>query len=588
MKSNNPFVSLVITICAIIALLTFLPSIQAGNIANNVVAATNFLNSFGYWVLGGGSAIPGNIIPASDNTYDLGSSTAGWRNGYVTSNLTVNGTLYAKTGRAATYVIAASTAPTIVKAQADVVCDGVADEQDILAAVAAGYKHIRVSEGIVYLAADTTFSANVTFEGAGILSTTFVISVGAPISNLFYANGNGVTFRNFRITDNNSALAAGDNIIRFEGVNGGLVENVQVDTVTDQTISAIAYTGTSRNIKVSHCTFDAGGAVTSVSGVAPTVQDIRIENCQFLNGSSCGGSVNNYTITGNHIYDAGASGAIDIALTVGAIITGNILNGGKAIIYGQNSTGRIEVAHNMIVNSDQAAIEFIAPSGTTAELIIVDNYVYNCGTTTEAAIQVGREGGSWWNDSIVSRNTVIKSVGHGIIVQQSLRPQIHGNKVISSSQNASNIYIAILVDGTVTYPSIIGNQTVELETNKSKYGLYLTGAVSDAVVMGNSLQGGVTLNFRDDGTNNVVRSNKGYVTENSGSANITTLATAVDVTHGLAFTPTAKDISVTPASSMGAAATFWSGNYTASIFTIYVNAAPTTVNATFGWKGSRY
>jgi len=190
----SPLGQLIMVFCAIIALLTFLPSIQAGNIANNVVAATNFLNSFGYWVLGGGSAIPGNIIPASDNTYDLGSSSAGWRNAWVSNNLTVTnnatvgGTLYAKTGRAATYTVASYTANTTLKAQADYVCDADGDdgpEFRTVAAAATDWSTVKLlggnftmlssvnltKRGLIWDATDAYITYNGTSYAFGLIGT---------------------------------------------------------------------------------------------------------------------------------------------------------------------------------------------------------------------------------------------------------------------------------------------------------------------------------------------------------------------------------------------------------------------------------
>lgn len=84
------------------------------------------------------------------------------------------------------------------------------------------------------------------------------------------------------------------------------------------------------------------------------------------------------------------------------------------------------------------------------------------------------------------------------------------------------------------------------------------------------------------GANTVISRNSGFKTENHGTATITSAATSVVVTHGLALTPSLEQIMVTPQASLGSAAKYWISTPTSTQFTINVNAAPGS-SVAFGW-----
>ncbi len=79
-----------------------------------------------------------------------------------------------------------------------------------------------------------------------------------------------------------------------------------------------------------------------------------------------------------------------------------------------------------------------------------------------------------------------------------------------------------------------------------------------------------------------MRMHIGYVTENSGAATITSGNTSIAANHGLSITPNINNISVTPTSSLGSAASYWVSGVTSTQFTINVNANPGQ-SVTFSW-----
>jgi len=85
------------------------------------------------------------------------------------------------------------------------------------------------------------------------------------------------------------------------------------------------------------------------------------------------------------------------------------------------------------------------------------------------------------------------------------------------------------------------------------------------------------------GTANIIRNNRGYVTENSGTATVLNATTSIVVTHGLATTPTR--VQITPRENPTNAVSFWwVDTLTTTQFTINVNANPGASNLDFDWR----
>jgi len=86
------------------------------------------------------------------------------------------------------------------------------------------------------------------------------------------------------------------------------------------------------------------------------------------------------------------------------------------------------------------------------------------------------------------------------------------------------------------------------------------------------------------GANTKIKGNRGYITENRGTATVANGATYIDVTHGLSKTPVAQDIIVTPTNNKGSASEYWISDIVASTFRINVDADPGATTATFAWQ----
>ena len=125
------------------------------------------------------------------------------------------------TGRSATYMVAASNAPAHVKAQADYVCDGTADDVEIQAAIDAlhpapfGSGKVQLSEGQFNLAAPVQIkSPATTLMGVG-LATVLKPANGANCNGITMTPGIGTVIIEKMTLDGNKANNTAGRAIDF-------------------------------------------------------------------------------------------------------------------------------------------------------------------------------------------------------------------------------------------------------------------------------------------------------------------------------------------------------------------------------------
>ncbi len=173
----------------------------------------------------------------------------------------------------------------------------------------------------------------------------------------------------------------------------------------------------------------------------------------------------------------------------------------------------------------------------------------------------------------------LQSVGnatHGILLDNCEYMTLTGSQF-----NGNNISNTAGV-GDITIQGGLYNRVtgcMSLMANSSGVSVLESSATNGNDITDNTLFQGATI----IGANTVVRNNRGFRTEASGTASITSAATSVSVTHGLALTPPIQAISVTPSTGLGSASQFWVSNVTANTFNINVNVAP-GVGIGFSWN----
>lgn len=120
-------------------------------------------------------------------------------------------------------------------------------------------------------------------------------------------------------------------------------------------------------------------------------------------------------------------------------------------------------------------------------------------------------------------------------------------------------------------------------TNQARL-LYEGDSAGPTHLIGNRIRSQNTADFRLAHASSVAKfndGNSGTLDQNSGSATLAALGTAIVVTHGLYKTP--ARVEITPTADSGIAFRFWVSTKTSTQFTI--NAAPAVTNATtFDWS----
>ena len=139
----------------------------------------------------------------------------------------------------------------------------------------------------------------------------------------------------------------------------------------------------------------------------------------------------------------------------------------------------------------------------------------------------------------------------------------------------------IRLDGTVDRLNIFGNSF--RGRSQIAHAIQTWTDVHDNIWSNNTFAGYTGTIFDDTGSGNIKRNNIGVVTENSGTATLLAAGTSIVVPHGLAVTPVAGDIVVTPMEAWGNMTTYYIGNYGATNFTIYSPIAPGQ-DVDFAWK----
>ena len=175
---------------------------------------------------------------------DAGGVTLTSATTYTLQNVTIEATYYAystdtdisavswdiPTGPTATYTItiAAIDAPALCQTQADVVCDGVDDHIQILAAFAAGHEHIYLTQGNFY-GEDIDFASYaINLEGAGVFATYYNLEAGTDDYAFKTTSANyHSTIKNLSIACNGTNQTSGGGI-KLDNFMATIIENIRI------------------------------------------------------------------------------------------------------------------------------------------------------------------------------------------------------------------------------------------------------------------------------------------------------------------------------------------------------------------------
>lgn len=182
----------------------------------------------------------------------------------------------------------------------------------------------------------------------------------------------------------------------------------------------------------------------------------------------------------------------------------------------------------------------IYTSGVSSGNLITGNDVYSC--LLGMFLYNGFTGG------IITKNKVWSSEQHGIQLNViATNNTISLNIIKENSQQTGNVWSGIAITNTVGEACLdnilIGNRLFDSQgTQTQKYGIILADDTDYTTIIGNDVRGNVqSVGMSLVGSNNLVKHNLGFTTENSGTQ---TCADNENIAHGLAGTPTM--VQVTP------------------------------------------
>jgi hypothetical protein len=413
------------------------------------------------------------------------------------------------TGRTATYVVAASDAPAQVKAQADYIVSGTADDE-IQAALNLG--DVQLSTGTFGIANTVTFPTSGKRTLTGVGYSTIVVPSGAldPMFKIWgTATGSANHIRDMEISE-----------LTIDSDRASAVDIFGIKWAHNIIFKDLAIT----DIK--------GSCFDSAEGDDITLQTVAIGSCGD-NGSP----------------------VLDLKDAPGG-----------------SSSNAWRISNLWITNPYGEVI--ISMSGTTSECSIVGSKLHHTATS-QTMISVNGTSSSC-KDIIIANTNFSASSGavKDIYVGRVLGLVITGN--IFDTSATDNIY----VDNSSAKVSFTANF---LRTAATSDGVHIVACA--ALELANNIfavtGSGAYTPLNGSATSQIVRSNQGYVTENSGTATMLINTGSIVVSHGLATTPTRVQITAT--SNPGIADSFWADTYGATQFTIHATTNVTSAT-TFDWK----
>lgn len=528
--------------------------------------------------------------------------------------------------RSATLVVAASDSGVLSIAQADYVCDGVADDVQIQTAInalpAVGGSVI-LMEGHYNSIARITGRSNLALLGnkAVITSTADYCFYAVDVSNLeiagFEIDHSGGTAgtssailiesvdalcRNIKIHDNEiyDSLRAGIHInIRLlapgvgptYGFDGVYIERNYVHDLTAGTRGPDGNgiqvgRGYMDNVRILNNTVEhmlsVGIFVGSDVGYG-TFHDVKIENNHILNAPNYGIDISGLVdsvISRNYIYNDDAH--VDV-LTKGIFIEAAAIMPSHDVTIERNvcdgsGLDAIEVSHDndyfdLLYNVTRRVLNPTA--GGAIHIAAPGEHNKAMGNRICGALDGAPTSGIYLGDyAQICYNHIHDITQHGIYHLYT-GGLIGGNTIISPVQHG----IALL---NATSNVIIANYF----NNVGFDGIHEWGTANNNLIVENNVQdcapGGMIV---ISGANTIVRENIGFVTENSGTDTIAAANTAVVIAHGLAVTPTVDDIHITlaenPTNDIGL---IWVDTIGAVNFTVNCRAVPGASALDFGWQ----
>ena len=392
-------------------------------------------------------------------------------------------------------------------------------------------------------------------------------------------NDHGLTFHTAQ------KVYATDNIIKncARGLNihtnslecyivGGGVENCRVNSRIESNCLNI----TVKNFQIFDNNFDVDGDNSTIDncffknstiifrGKLSSLNNSNLEN-SFLSFTANGGSVLGnkfFNITSPYALVTSTNSNLDI------LISNNIFENSENGFINILNTSRVSIINNKFLKSatvtNTSGPIVISQSNN---ILISNNYFFD-----SSASMIRITTGSL---IFISNNYFESYRLTGIDSNPSTNTDIVNNKFTGTTQSNGR---AILVRSSSSNINVKGNFMTGQDAR-----IEVTGTTATNIVLDNNYLSSINIASGLLAQTRTLR-NIGYVTENSGSATITSLNTSVVVNHGINRLPSLSNISITPQNSLGNSSKFWISNVTTTQFTINVDVSPSSIDAIFSWK----
>lgn len=512
-------------------------------------------------------------------------------------------------------VLAASDAPLLSKAYADVVLSGTADNvaiqaqldtltgggkalftpgsYNLAASIVPGFSKISL-EGVpgatvMHLSGAATVAfatltadalTDISIEGFEIDGDSANVAGGIAL----YSVTRGYV-KNCYVHDIANALATGGYGYYFDNCLDLWVEDCVADTIAQRDgfqlksgidcylVRCVSKTTTLRGFDChdsalgGHPTriymIDCIAYAASEAGFFIAGDDVLIENPIALN---CG----NAGYAAIHLAsDSGDQISRRISVTNPHVIDPNANAEGIAIgvygwqMYGVEITGGMVDMTNSAGSASGVMIQAVTSAGTDATAQIFDLQIE--GLLIRNATQYGifirntRGAGGSANFWTRIRNVTARNCGsHGFFFDNAATvTEVEIDHVLAENNTGYGIYESATADGNrILWPHLVNNTA----------GTLFVGSLGTTII----------------------RSDSGFLTENQGTGTIANGATSAVITHGLGLTPTLKHLSVVlgenPTADPGI---IWIDTITATQFTVNCRADPGASGLDFAWKAER-
>jgi len=400
------------------------------------------------------------------------------------------------------------------------------------------------------------------------------------------------------------ALLIHDNDVACTDV---LIEDICFDGASDATITVVIQldtSGSARNclrrlyvkdftsnssfrldntadLVVEDCLLVDAGEIRAGTCVRP-----KISRCTVRNSDQTGiivGSSTEPVVEGCHI-DNSAQNGIDLGNVTYGLVKGclveNVVTSGGAIEIGEVNAGWNTVEGCVIHDCRQGIYAGNTNSGYGRHTIRG-----NTIKTTTAGPGINLIA---CPHSVIEGNVLEAMHTHGIDLDDYSGVDCDYTTIIGNTikgwgdKNDAGLYAAILVREAAGC-TVVGNSIDGTGGAKSDHGIREVGTADYTVIHGNRIANCATAAMVPLGANSLIRNNLGWATENSGTATLANGTTSIAVTHGLAVTPAAGDIMVTPIEAWGAMTEFYIDTYTSTQFTIHADQNPGQ-DVDFAWR----